>query len=218
MQRPLIRVALFDDHVAMREGLAIALTSEGSFDVVSQGGTADEAVACGNAELPDLLIVDIQMPGGGLEAVRRIFLESPVVNSVVLSSDDSEHVVSAALSAGAFGFLTKGHSLSSVIEALKRIAAGQSQFSAGLASELMAARGIATPWHMRDDAEQLPLTAREEQILSRYAQGLTIEEIAASIGISEIAAGAYLTNVLHKLHEQSLTGSIASNLVSQPGE
>jgi two-component system, NarL family, nitrate/nitrite response regulator NarL len=210
MQRPPIRIAIFDDHVAMREVFAHALAAEGTFDVVAQGSTADEAIACGNAELPDLMILDIHMPGDGLEAVRRLYLESPVVKSVILSSDDSEHVVSAAFSMGAYGYLEKGQPLSAVISALKLIASGQSQFSPGLASTLLPAGGVATPWLMRDDASQLPLTAREEQILSRYAQGLTLGEIAASIGISDMAAGASLTNILHKLHENTLYESLAA--------
>jgi two-component system, NarL family, nitrate/nitrite response regulator NarL len=215
MQRPPIRIALFDDHEAMRDALAQALAAEGSFDVVAQGSTADDAIACGNAKLPELMIIDIHMPGGGLEAVRRLYLESPVVRTVILSSDDSEHVVSAALSTGAYGYLEKGQPLSAVINALKLIASGQSQFSPGLASTLVAAHGVATPWLMRDDTSQLPLTAREEQILSRYAQGLTLEEIASSIGIAEITAGASLTNILHKLHENTLYESLVAQTALQ---
>jgi two-component system, NarL family, nitrate/nitrite response regulator NarL len=215
MQRPPIRIAIFDDHVAMRDVLARALTAEGTFEVVAQGSTADEAIACGPAELPDLMILDIHMPGGGLEAVRRLYLECPIVKSVILSSDDSEHIVSTALSTGAYGYLAKGQPLSAVISDLKLIASGQSQFSPGLASTLLPAQGVATPWQMRDDASELPLTAREEQILSRYAQGLTLEEIAASIGISETTTGASLTNILHKLHENTLYESVAAQTALQ---
>jgi two-component system nitrate/nitrite response regulator NarL len=204
MQRPPIRIAVFDDHVAMREGLERALAAEGSFEVLSGGGSAGEAVACANTELPDLILLDLNMPGNGLEAVRRLYVESPVVSSVFLSSDDSEHLVSEAFSAGALGFLTKGQSLKSVIQSLKSIAAGQSQFSIGLAAALVSARGVATPWFVGDEFGQLEMTTREEQVLSRFAQGLTVEEIAASIGIGARVVGAVLTNILHKLHELTL--------------
>ena len=181
-----------------------ALAAEGSFDVVASGGSADEAVASGQNDLPELMLLDLQMPGGGLQAVEKLCRDCPFVKTVILSSDDSEHLVSAAFGAGAFGYLTKGQSLKSIIASLNEIYRGRSQFSAGLASTLIAVRGIATPWHLTDEMGQLSITAREEQILSRFAQGLTVEEIANSIGLAAISVGAYLTNILHKLHQQTL--------------
>ncbi len=181
-----------------------ALAAEGSFEVVASGGTADEAVACGVTELPDLIVSDLQMPGSGLEAVRRLYAEAPFVKSIVLSSDDSEHLVSAAYAVGAFGFLVKGQSLREVIAAFKAIVDGQSFFSPALARKLVAPQGIAAPWRAADEFATLAITPREEQILSRYAQGLTIEEIAESIGLRVQIVGAFLTNILHKLHEQTL--------------
>ena len=203
-RRTQIRIALFDDHAAIRDSMTRALAAEGSFDVVASGGSADEAVASGQNDLPELMLLDLQMPGGGLQAVEKLCRDCPFVKTVILSSDDSEHLVSAAFGAGAFGYLTKGQSLKSIIASLNEIYRGRSQFSAGLASTLIAVRGIATPWHLTDEMGQLSITAREEQILSRFAQGLTVEEIADSIGLAAISVGAYLTNILHKLHQQTL--------------
>jgi two-component system, NarL family, nitrate/nitrite response regulator NarL len=188
----------------MRQGLALALGAGGLLEVVAQGSSADEAVEAANLFLPDVVLVDLHMPGTGLDAVRRIYKESPIVKSVILSSDDSEHLVSAAFSAGAFGFLTKGEPLVSVIDALQKIAAGQAQFSPILAASIVAPRGIATPWHEPDAGGELALTAKEEQILSRYAQGLTADEISSSIGLRPATVGAYLSNILRKLHEQTV--------------
>ena len=203
-RRTQIRIALFDDHAAIRDSMTRALAAEGSFDVVASGGSADEAVASGQNDLPELMLLDLQMPGGGLQAVEKLCRDCPFVKTVILSSDDSEHLVSAAFGAGAFGYLTKGQSLKSIVASLNEIYRGRSQFSAGLASTLIAVRGIATPWHLTDEMGQLSITAREEQILSRFAQGLTVEEIADSIGLAAISVGAYLTNILHKLHQQTL--------------
>ena len=203
-RRTQIRIALFDDHAAIRDSMTRALAAEGSFDVVASGGSADEAVASGQNDLPELMLLDLQMPGGGLQAVEKLCRDCPFVKTVILSSDDSEHLVSAAFGAGAFGYLTKGQSLKSIVASLNEIYRGRSQFSAGLASTLIAVRGIATPWHLTDEMGQLSITAREEQILSRFAQGLTVEEIANSIGLAAISVGAYLTNILHKLHQQTL--------------
>ncbi len=199
-----INIGLFDDHTAMRQGLAQALTADGVLQVVAQGGSADEAVEAANRLLPDVVLLDLHMPGNGLDAVRRIYKASPFVKTVILSSDDSEHLVSASFSAGAFGFLTKGEPLAKVIEAVQKIAGGEAQFSQILAAKIVAPRGIATPWHEPDSGTELALTAREEQILSRYAQGLTADEISSSIGINRASVGAYLTNILHKLHTQNL--------------
>lgn len=199
-----VRVAIFDDHEVMRQVLSRALSAEGSFEIVAAGASADEAVTCGQALLPDLIVTDLQMPGGGLEAVRRLFQTAPFVKIVVLSSDDSEHMVSACFSAGAFGFLTKGQPLRSMIASLAAVAAGQALFSAGVARTLVSNQGVASPWRGPGDATDLPITAREQQILSRYAQGLTVDEIAASIGVSERTVAAFMTNILHKLHEHTL--------------
>jgi two-component system, NarL family, nitrate/nitrite response regulator NarL len=206
--RPLISVAIFDDHVRVRQSLARALAAEGSFDVVAQGGTAGEAIDCGRAQLPDLMIVDLHMPGRGLDALRCLYQECPAVKCIVLSSDDSEHNISEAFAAGAFGYLIKGQPLAGAIRSMKSIAAGQSQFSTFLAAKIVAPRGVATPWPDADEFAGLAITAREEQVLSRYAQGLTVDEIASSIGVSIAATGAFLTNVLHKLHEQTLLDRI----------
>jgi two-component system, NarL family, nitrate/nitrite response regulator NarL len=203
-----IRFAIFDNHAAMREVMARALVAEGSFLCIGGGGSADEAVACGQDLLPDIIVTDMQMPGGGLDAIRRLYVLAPFVKVVVLSSDDSEHLVSACLSAGAFGFLTKGQPLRTFIRDLKAIARGESQFSAGLARTLVSAQGVASPWLNTlvetEGPSNLAVTPREQQILSRFAQGLTIGEIASAIGVSQSTVTAFLTNILLKLHERTL--------------
>ncbi|NOT70442.1 MAG: response regulator transcription factor [Hyphomicrobium sp.] len=204
MARRLIRIAIFDDHAAIRQAWMRALASVGGFDVLDGGASASDAIDCGKALLPDLIVLDMQMPGGGLEAVRQLYREAPYVKTVVLSSDDSEHHVSAAFASGAFGFMTKGQPLVSVISDLQAIANGQSQFSAGLARALVSPQGIAAPWREADDPGGLTITAKEEQILSRYGQGLTVGEIASSIGVSPRTVASTFTNILHKLHEHTL--------------
>ncbi len=207
-----IRVAIFDDHELMRETLVRALTAEGSFEVVASGGTAGDAAACGYDVLPDLMLCDLQMPGYGLDAVRQLYLTAPRVAVVVLSSDDSEHLVSAAYSAGAFGFFTKGQPLRQLIADLKDIAHGRSLFSPALARRIVSPQYLATPWS--DDGEPwLAISPREEQILSRYGQGFSIEEIAGSTGLSTSTVGAFLTNILHKLHEQTLLDDLTARPV-----
>ncbi|MEQ1653941.1 MAG: response regulator transcription factor [Hyphomicrobium sp.] len=205
-----IRIAVFDDHAAMREALARALDAVGAFEVIGSGANAEDAIACGASLLPDIIVLDLQMPGDGLEALRELYRVAPFVKTSVLSSDDSEHMVSAAFAAGAFGFLTKGQPLTSVIGELKSIADGQSQFSTVLARALVSPQGIAAPWREPDRPGALPITAKEEQILSRYGQGLTVDEIAASIGVGARTVTSVFTNILHKLHEHTMFESALS--------
>ena len=203
-----IRIALFDDHVPMREALAGAIARDDAFDVVATGGTADEAFACAGDLLPDLIVLDVSMPGGGIEATAKLFQSFPSVKCVILSSNDSEHLVTTALSAGAFAFLIKGQPLRSLIDDLKHIATGRSQISPALAAKILSPIGFAAPWGESSGSSMLELIPREEQILRRQAQGLTCDEIGDSIGVSGATVANFLTNILHKLHSQTLSDSL----------
>ena len=210
-----IRVALFDDHVLMREQLASVLRRDYGYDVVATGGSVDEAVVCAEEFLPDLIVLDLNMPGDGLEGARRLFLDFPAVKSVMLSTQDDEHIVSTALSAGAYGFLAKGIPTCELANALARIHAGQSEMSSVLAGRLLAQQGFGAPWRSLGETGILEITDREEQILRRVAQGMTPDETGASIGLSGATVATVLTNILLKLHEHDLLNHALARL---PGD
>jgi two-component system nitrate/nitrite response regulator NarL len=199
-----IRIAIFDDHALVRDALANALSAQPDFEVVATGSSAAEAVATAENHLPHLAILDVSMPGDGLQAALGIVRSVPFVKCVMLSSQDDEHVVSAALAAGAYAFLAKGISVQRLAGELRQVHRGQSYISAALAARLLPG-GFGSPWIGDDGGEALiEITEREEQILRRLAQGFTVDEIGASIGLSPETVSRFLTNVLIKLHERSL--------------
>ena len=205
-----ITIALFDDHALMREALQRTLGLEPDFHIVATGGTADAAVAAACEYLPDVMLLDVSMPGDGIEAAQDIFRLAPHVTCVMLSSHDDEHVVSTALSAGAYAFLPKGMPSCELAQELRRIRWGRSYISPALAGQLLSDRGFGAPWSSATEPGAIAISEREEQILRRLSQGFTEEEIAASVGLSVPAVGAFLTNTLMKLHEQSLLERVQS--------
>ena len=184
----------------MRETLARALARDTQFNVVGTGGSADEAVSAGEELLPDVILLDLNMPGLGLSAASRLSRIAPAAKIIVLTSDDEAHQIDAALASGATGFLTKGVSVAEIKEAIRRVCAGKSDFSPSLAVRLLSTRPLAAPW--AGDSQDLPfeLLEREEQILRRLSQGLTASEIGESIGLSEPAVEAFISNILIKVH------------------
>ncbi len=207
-----IRIALFDDHALVREHLAAVLCRDYGYDVVATGGSVDEAVACAEEFLPDLIVLDVNMPGEGLEGARRIFRDFPAVKTVMLSTQDDEHIVSAALSAGAYGFLAKGCPTRELADAFVKIHSGQSEMSSVLAGRLLSQQGFGAPWRSANETGSLEITDREEQVLRRVAQGMTPSETGASIGLSGATVSAVLTNILLKLHEHDLLNHAVARL------
>ena len=206
-----IRVALFDDHVLVRERLAAVLGNGYGLDVVATGGTVDEAVACAQSDLPDVLVLDVNMPGDGIEGARKIYQVCPFVKIVMLSTQDDAHVVSAALMGGAHAFVAKGLPTRDLAAVIQRIHGGQSDMPPELAQRLLAQRGFAAPWHDGKGSDDIDLTEREEQVLRRIAQGLTPDETGAGIGLTGAVVALILTNVLMKLHEHNLLARVTGH-------
>lgn len=184
----------------MRNALALAIGREPEFNVVAAGGSADDAVAAADATSPDVIILDLNMPGGGLTAAARLARLAPACKIIMLTSDDEAHQIDAALAAGASAFITKGTPAAGIRQTIRRVLAGKSTLSPSLANRLLSSRPLATPWS--DEPHDLPfdLLEREEQVLRRLSQGLTSEEIGDSIGLSAATVDAFVTNILMKLH------------------
>lgn len=194
-----LSVALFDDHELMRRTIASNLASVPGLDVVASGSSADEAIASAEALIPQVIILDVNMPGGGLSAARKINVAFPAIKIVMLTSDDSEHLVSSALRAGASAYVVKGSPLRELVETVKAVARGHSYISPGLSGKILSPRSLGTPWRADDQEPPFAILDREEQILRRLAQGLTMVEIGEGIGLSETTVAKYLTNILMKL-------------------
>ncbi len=199
-----IRIALVDDHARVRDALADVLARDGDFAVVATGASSDEALEIAETFLPNVMLLDINMPGNGINAARRIFRSCPSVKIVMLTSADDTFHIDAAIAAGARGYIVKGEPASVIASAVREVDAGRSFLAPSLAGQLLGSSGHAAPWDSPPEGP-IELVEREEQILRRLAQGLTYTEIAESIGLSEIAVAAFVTNILMKLHAQTVT-------------
>ena len=192
-----LRVAIIDDHPLFREGVVHTLRSARVLDVVGEGGTADDAVRIARLELPDIVLLDVSMPGGGLEAARSIARVCPIVKTIVLTVSESEQDVAQALEAGVKGYVLKGTSGSELLKTMFAISRGESYVSPGLAARLLTQVKRQEPG--QGGATLPELTEREGQILAQVARGLTNKEIARALSLSEKTVKHHMTNVMQKL-------------------
>lgn len=195
-----IRVAIVDDQPLYREGVVHTISQIQGLELVGQGASAADACAIAREELPDLILLDISMPGGGLEAARAISDECPEVKIIMLTVSENEQDVLAALEVGARGYILKGVSGPDLVKTIISIYAGEAYVTPGLAARLLS-MGQRRPQvtQLSDFAGASGLTSREEQILSLLAKGLTNREIAEQLELSEKTVKRYMTNVLQKL-------------------
>jgi two-component system, NarL family, nitrate/nitrite response regulator NarL len=197
-----IRVAVVDDHPLFREGVAQVIRSSHALEVVGEGATADDAIRIAKNDLPDIILLDVNMPGGGIEAARAIARECPIVKLIMLTVSESEEHVTQALETGAHGYVLKGTSGSELISTLCAVARGESYVTPGLAARLLTQTNPRTP--VAAHHHDLPdLTERENQILDHVARGLTNKEIAKNFDISEKTVKHYMTNIMQKLNARN---------------
>ncbi len=180
--------------------IASALALSADFAVIASGTSADEAIRMTEALLPDIVVMDLNMPGNGIAAAAAINAVFPAVRIVIHSSDDSEHQIGTALRAGAMAYVVKGSPIRELASTLKSVARSTVSLSPAFAEQLLAPRTLAAPWMDLGAALPIGMTEREEQILRRCAQGLTNEEIGQGLGLSGETVAKFLTNVLLKLH------------------
>ena len=194
----LISIVVVDDHPLFREGVVSTLQESGFFDVVAQAGSLEDAVKAAEKHLPDLMLLDVSMPGGGIETAREISKRVPVVKLIMLTVSEHEEDVQAALRAQARGYVLKGVASEDLISILKAIHNGDSYISPNLAANLLM-RGSEES-KTTDLVEDFDLSARERQILEKLSIGMSNREIADDIYLSEKTVKHYMTNIMHKLH------------------
>lgn len=192
-----IRVLVVDDHPLFREGVAEILSRDPGVEVIAQGATADEAVRLASTYLPDILLLDIEIPGGGINAIQRVAAKCPVTHIVMLTA--SENNLMPALKAGARGYVLKGVSGQELLSIVYGVMAGESYVTPSLAAGMLREMSRA-----KSASEQAPnlldaLNERERQILEQVAKGASNREIGLSLGLSEKTVKHYMTNVLQKL-------------------
>jgi len=197
-----IRVVIVDDHPMFREGVRHSLASDPEILVVGEGASADDALQLTQELLPDVLLLDISMPGGGLHAASRVAQDYPVVRIGMLTVSESDDDVMQALKAGAGGYILKGVSSTELISIVKSLQRGEMYVSPSLAARILSDTGFtesAPPAAGTHITEGSKLTAREEQILKQIAQGMSNREIGEALNIAEKTVKNYVTNVFQKL-------------------
>ena len=196
----MIKVALVDDQFLVRAGLRALLERAEDIIVVGEAEDGDGALRLARTELPDVVLMDIRMPGtDGLTATRRIVADHQLreVKVVVLTTFDTDEHVFDAIRAGAAGFLLKDVSPDELRRAVRVVAGGEALLSPAVTRREMAAAIKATPI----EPTQLPqLTEREREVLVEVAAGRSNDEIAATLFISPATARTYVSRLLAKLH------------------
>lgn len=194
-----IHVVIADDHTLFREGLAVIISGTEDFEVVGQAGTMEEAVQLARDLLPDIILLDIDMPGGGLEAARLIAEELPVTRIVVLTSSEEDDHLIGALKIGARAYILKGVAARELIRILRAVWAGESYVPPMLAASLLLEMREAHAQQKQSTSPLDELTPRERQILESLAAGLSNKEIGEQLFLSEKTVKHYMTNILQKL-------------------
>jgi DNA-binding NarL/FixJ family response regulator len=198
------RVLIVDDHPVFRDGLAGLLATLPEVEVVGTAGTAEEALAALQGSAPDVVLMDINLPGAsGVEATRRAGQIAPATAVLVVSMVDDDDSVFAALAAGARGYVLKGASAGEITAALRTVAAGGAVFGAGIATRLLAR----TPSHLPGPVptSQDDLTGREREVLDLLADGASNRHIARSLGISLKTVQNHVSRILDKLQAADRT-------------
>ncbi|MCB0003377.1 MAG: response regulator transcription factor [Anaerolineae bacterium] len=193
-----IRVLLADDHPLFRDGLRGMLEAAGDFDVLGEATTGEEAVALAGTLRPDVVLMDIKMPGiNGIEATRRTIEADPDIRILMLTMLEDDDSLFAALRAGARGYLLKGARQDEALRAIRAVANGQAIFGPRIAQRL--AQYFAVPRRTAGPVAFPELTDREREILDLIAQGRTNAEIADLLVVSLKTVRNHVSTIFNKL-------------------
>jgi DNA-binding NarL/FixJ family response regulator len=202
-EEPFIRILLADDQRLMRDGLRILLELEPDLVVVGEAGDGETALQAYEELEPDVVLMDIRMPGmDGVEATRRTCARWPEARVVILTTFDDDEYIFEGLRAGAQGYLLKDVSGAELADAVRTVAGGGALIEPSVARKVVAefARLAATaPGRPTGAGLPEPLSEREQEILRLLAQGLTNREIAARLHLAEGTVKNYVTAILQKL-------------------
>jgi two-component system, NarL family, response regulator LiaR len=205
------RVILAEDHTLVREGTREILERHGEIDVVGEASDGEAAVRLAGSLRPDVVILDIGMPGmGGLEAVRQIKAECPEVGVLVLTVHDEDQYVFAALEAGAAGYLLKDVPGDRLVEAVEAVRIGEPVLHPSVIRKVLA--GFRPNGAQGSDRAVESLTDREIEVLRLAAKGLSNKEIARRIDVSARTVQVHLAHIFDKLRVASRTEAVVRAL------
>jgi two-component system, NarL family, response regulator NreC len=210
------RLLIVDDHAVVRAGLRLLLSAEPDFEVVGEAGDTRGAVVEARALQPDVILLDVVMPGeSGIEALPRLRAEAPDAKVLVLSMQDDPRYVREAFAQGANGYVLKEAADAEVVAAVRVIAAGGSYVHPALGARMIAAEAEA-----RAAAESDPLSEREHEVMRLLALGHTNQEIATRLFISVRTAETHRAHIMRKLglstRAELVRHALAQGLLDQP--
>ena len=202
---PRIRLLIADDHVLVRAGIRALIEKHSNMEVVAEAGNGLEALALTRQHQPNVVLMDISMPGlSGLEAIRRLSKELPKVRGLILSMHADEEHVWQALKAGAAGYLVKGGSLSELDLAINSVARGETYLSPGI-SRLVINQYLdrTRPRHLADG-----LTQRQQEILQLIADGKNTKQIALILKISVKTVETHRAHLIKRLQARDMASMV----------
>jgi DNA-binding NarL/FixJ family response regulator len=214
-----IRVLIADDHALFRRGVASLLAAERDFEVVGEAADGRQALEMARELMPDVILMDIAMPGvDGLAATRQIKAEIPYVRIVMLTATDADRSLFEAVKCGAQGYLLKNLQPRALFGTLRGVVRGEAPISRVMAGRLLQefARQSVSP----TPPQSAVLTSRETDVLEQVARGGSNKEIAATLAIAENTVKNHLKNILEKLHlenrVQAATFAVREGLIKKP--
>ncbi len=196
-----IRVLIADDHRVVREGLAAILNTKENIEVVGEAQNGQEAVEKARSLVPDVILMDVSMPGmGGVEATRVIKRELPHIGIVALTMYEEEQYIFDLVRAGATGYLLKDTDSAQIVAAIQSIYRGESLIHPSVASKILAEFSLmAQGKGKKRGGVEHDLTERELTVLRLVKDGKTNKEVANSLGLSEKTVKNHVRNIFHKL-------------------
>jgi DNA-binding NarL/FixJ family response regulator len=217
-----VRLLLVDDQDLIRDGLRMILDSQRDMEVVGEAGDADTAVAAAARLLPDVVLMDVRLPGSdGIEATRRILRARTTVRVLVLTTFDLDEYVYRALHAGASGFLLKSSPRGELLHAVRRVAAGSSAVDPTVVARLVAEFTRRPPPSSGVPDRLATLSERELEVLRLMAQGMSNAEVAGRVHLGQSTVKTHVASILRKLdlrdRVQAVIVAYESGLV-RPGE
>ena len=205
----MIKVLVVDDHPIFRQGLISLLQQYPEFETVGQATNGEEAVAVASEVQPDVIVMDVCMPGGdGIAATTALQQTLPKVKVIIVTVSDKDEDLFAAIKAGARGYLLKSVSLRELIDSIRLVAQGEAIISPTVAGKLL-------DEFKQTDKEKLDkelnggLSLREQEVLQLVSQGASNKEIAEQLFISETTVKAHLRTILQKLHARNRAEAVA---------
>ena len=193
-----IRILVADDHALFRDGLRALFLSVPGTEVAGEAATGEEAVARTADLQPDVVLMDIQMPGiNGIEATRRIARDSPHIGVIVVTMFEDDDSVFAAMRAGARGYVLKGADQDEILKVIRAVAAGEAHFGPEIARRLMSFFSAREPAALAGAFPEL--TAREREVLDLIARGRNNQEIAKELYLSPKTVRNHISNIFTKL-------------------